>query len=266
MDKPFHIFLILLLLVSCSPKVDTPVGSALESAISLYISGRYEEASEQFDRLRRSLPSEEGRLEAYLYLGRCYEAMGRYQEAADAYTEGMMIGGAAPFQDHIDRLRVRFEADPAYAQKHPHLTRAQLACLIRGMILPGAVAGSPRTYAQDGPALSVTPSDIASHWAKESIELLLDAGVMVALPDSLFHPDAKVTKAAFYFIVQRIRQSYSWVGSEDEELFPNGFEALLRSQLEVLQEKRPEADAYISGSEAVSVLNRLKKEWDIPHG
>jgi tetratricopeptide (TPR) repeat protein len=266
MDRPFHISLILLLLVSCSPIDDGPVGSELNSAISLYITGRYEEASEQFDRLKRALPAEEDRLEAYLYLGRCYEAMGRYQEAADAYTEGMMIGGAAPFQDHIARLRIRFEADPAYAQRQPHLTRAQLACLIRGMILPGATAAAPITRDEDGTASSVLPSDIASHWAQESIEVLLNAGVMVALPDSMFHPNEKVTQAAFYFIVHRIRRWVAWNDSGAEGLFPNGFDAILRSQLEVLREERPEKDAYISGREAVSVLDRLKQGWDIPHG
>jgi tetratricopeptide (TPR) repeat protein len=266
MDRPLHICLILLLLVSCSPKVDTTDGSKLESAISLYISGRYEEAREQFDRLKRTLPSEEDRLEAYLYLGRCYEAMGRYQEAADAYTEGMMIGGSAPFRDHIDRLRIRFEADPVYAQKHPHITRAQLACLIRGMILPGAVAAVPRKDEAGGPAQSTMPSDIISHWAQESIELLLDSGVMVALPDSMFHPDAKVTRASFYFTVQRIRQLYVLNDDGAENLFPGGFDTILRSQLDVLQERRPEEDAYISGREAVSVLDRLKQGWNIPHG
>jgi hypothetical protein len=266
MDRSFHIILISLLLVSCSPKVDTPAGSKLDSAISMFISGRYEQASEQFEKLKLTLPSQEGKLEAYLYLGRCYEAMGRYREAADAFTEGMMIGGGAPFQDHLDRLRIRFEADPAYAQKHPHLTRAQLACLIRGMILPGAAAGAPGAAWRSGAMQSVEPSDIGSHWAKESIELLLDSGVMLALPDTMFHPDEKVTRAAFYFIVQRIRKLPALDGGGSEDPFPDGFDPILQSQLEALQGRRPEEEVYISGSEAVSVLNRLKQGWDIPHG
>lgn len=266
MDRPFRIFLGLLFLVSCAPKVDTSSDSKLESAISLYISGRYQEAIEQFDEVKRTLPSAADRLDAYLYLGRCYEAVGRYQEAAEAYTEGMMIGGEAPFQDHIDRLRIRFEADPKYAQKHKHLTRAQLACLIRGMILPGAPPMQSDRLTDNGPDRFFRPSDIASHWAKESIELSLNYGIMAVLPDSMFHPEAKVTKAAFFFIVQRIRQMFSLEGGGIEESFPDGFDEILRTQLDVLEEKRPGDDAYISGREAVSTLDRLKQDWDIPHG
>jgi tetratricopeptide (TPR) repeat protein len=266
MSSLSQIFLAVLFIVSCSSTVESPGRSKLDSAIYLYISGRYEEAAEQFDKLKRALVSEEDRQNAYLYLGRCYEAMGRYEDAADAYSEGMMIGGKLPFRDHIDRLRLRFEADPGYAQKHKHLTRAQLACLIRSMILPGGAEIPREGLAKDQPVSYLPPADIESHWAKDSIEILLESGVMAILPDSLFHPESRVTRAAFFFIVQRIRQLNSLDDSGFEDLFPDGFDGILRLQLEVLQEKRPGDDVFISGMDAVSVLNELKQNWEIPHG
>lgn len=175
-----------------------------------------------------------------------------------------MLGGEAPFRELIDGLRLRFEADPSYARKHPFLTRAQLACLIRGMVFPGSAL--PQQPSSAGAPPAVQPFDIASHWAKESIEIVLNAGIMDVLPDSMFHPEAKVTKASFYFIVQRIRRTASLNDQDGDDPFPGGFEAILRMQLDVLRDEQPAGGADLSGQEAVSVLDRLKQGWTIPHG
>jgi tetratricopeptide (TPR) repeat protein len=256
----------MLFLVSCSSKVESPGRAKLDSAIILYISGRYEKAIEQFDRLKRTLASDGDRQEAYLYLGRCHEALGQYIEAADAYSEGMMIGGDVQFEEHIQKLRPRYEADPEYAQKHEHLTRAQLACLIRGMLLPGATAIPPTQSSILEKTTYARPPDISTHWAKDPIGLLLDLGLLKAMPDSLFHPEARVTKASFFFIVQHIRRLYSLDDVENEDLFPDGFNGILRVQLDALRRERPGNDAYITGWEAVSILNKLKQDWGPPHG
>ena len=89
---------------------------------------------------------------------------------------------------------------------------------------------------------------------------------MTVLADTMFHPESRVTRASFFFIVQRIRQMNSRDDKGCEDLFPGGFDGILHLQLEALQEKRPVDDAFISGMEAVSIMNELKQDWQIPHG
>ncbi|MFH1756358.1 MAG: S-layer homology domain-containing protein [Candidatus Latescibacterota bacterium] len=256
-----QILLAFALFVSCSPRVDAPGGSKLDSAIFLYISGNYEKAASELNTLKQTLTSDSDRINAYLYLGRCYEAMGQYDHAATAYSEGMMVGGDVIFKEHIERLRLRFESDPAYAQKHGDMTRARLASLIRGMCLSGEYAPPEATQRNVNAATTARPADISNHWAKGAIEQMIDAGIMNVLADSLFHPEEKVTHASFYFIVQRLTRLPSFGARDMDELFPHGFDSILQLQLGALRGEQPRERVYISGKEAVAVLDKLTRGW-----
>ena len=71
-----------------------------------------------------------------------------------------------------------------------------------------AVIATPKTIKEEKPAKPVTPqptvnipSDISSHWAKDSIMKMINGGVISGYPDGTFKPDKAVTRAEFTVMI-----------------------------------------------------------------
>lgn len=197
-----------------------------------------------------------------MYLARSLEALGDYAAARDALATGMMVSGDIPFYDHMQQIRSRSEADPEYALRHPSLTRAQLACLIDGWIDRRGFDRAIGSGNAPGASSEDLPADVNGHWAKGAIERMISARIMRTLPDLLFHPEEKVTRAAFFFIVRRLQVKFAPHEDALEDLFPGGLERILHEQLAANGEEAKQV--YLSGREAVTVLDKLSLPTNDP--
>ncbi|MDI7249797.1 MAG: S-layer homology domain-containing protein, partial [Bacillota bacterium] len=68
----------------------------------------------------------------------------------------------------------------------------------------GGSSGTPAAGGSQPPAKPALFRDIARHPAREAIETLAEAGVIKGRPGKVFAPDAKVTRAEFAAMVERI--------------------------------------------------------------
>jgi tetratricopeptide (TPR) repeat protein len=258
------IFLLMVVLAAaCAPRTAGDGESELDQAILLYVAGDYETARDRFNSLTGRLQSDDDLETTYLYLARCHEAMGDYRAAVDALSAGLVIRGNELFQQHFSVLKNKIEGDPVYLRKQQELTRAHLACLFDELFL--SVPGD-RDLQPDPPQLAGTfffPADVREHWAGERIRRVLMTGIMPVPPDSLFHPDDKVTRSAFYMDARRMERQLLGPARPGTILLPNGFEALLKEQLAVRDD--PGRPPFISGSEAVGALERLRQEASRQH-
>ena len=243
---------------ACSPRTAADGESELEQAIILYVAGDYETAREQFNTLAGRLQSDDELETVYLYLARCNEALGDYQAAVDALSAGLVIRGDALFQQHFYALRNKIEADPDYLMKQQELTRAHLACLYDELFLSAPGEKDVRMIPPQLAGTFFLPADVREHWAGERIRRVLMTGAMAVLPDSLFHPDAKVTRAAFFFTARRMESRLLKPDQNVSILFPNGFEPLFRKQLAA--QDNPGLTTLITGREAVGMLEQLRQE------
>ncbi len=262
MGRLSQIIVAVLFVASCSPRTTSPGASALESAIVFYISGDYEEARDRLIGLIQKLEAETDLETAYLYLGRCYEALGDYRAAVDAYTSGLLIGEDELFQEHLQVLRGRTDTDPSFVRKQKNISRAQLACLIDAWFSGRRDFGegwSSSKLRNEKESRSL-PSDIRAHWAREKIERVLRTDIMRILPDSLFHPDEKVTRSAFYFVIRRAEALLPNDHRSQEDLFPGGLEPILQDQLNAM--RRQEERVFISGNEVIAIFERLTLRAD----
>ncbi len=256
-DLLCRILLTLLYVASCSPKATSSGRSALKSAIVLYISGQYTEARDRLLHIIKQPQADEDRRTAYLYLGRCFEVLGNYDAAVDMYTSGMQLGDARPFYEHIQALRSRFDADPQRLRMQEALTRAQVACLI-DRFFGEAQSGQPAARETSClESIGALPTDIQQHWAREPICRVLRLGAMSVLPDSLFHADEKVTQAAFFFIVSRLRNAIQGDPPTRQSLFPEGFRGIVRRQAQAFLKNG--SPVFISGEDAITILEKLSQ-------
>ena len=95
------------------------------------------------------------------------------------------------------------------------------------------------------------------HWADPYVYFAETSGIMTRLPDGSFHPDAKVTRPAFFVVVFRLTELLGLPGGVRNEAFPGG----LRDTIESLDGQQPEngKDGYVSGRDAMVVLNTVAK-------
>jgi hypothetical protein len=209
---------------------------ALDSAVALFIDGNYQQAVEAFGKLIDRLDSEEDVLSAYLYLGRSYEALGDYVAAAEAYSTGRLIGGGVQFEEHIVSVQQHLRTSPRSLQVQRDITRAQLA----GLII--RLRGRPNEFvATDVP-------DLQGHWAREYAAAVVADGIMQVMPDGKFHPDDRVTVAAFYAVLMRAGAVLDVAMDAIDVYFPGGMSGILIDG---------GAERHIAGRDATEILQTL---------
>ena len=192
----------------------------------LYIDGQYEEAARRFDAITRGAESEDDVLTAYLYLGRCYMELGDYSAAADALTSGRVLGGGIEFEGYLAEVQEHLRLTSKGLEGQGTLSRAQLAALIdQGFGDRLAGTGTHRV-----------PPDLATHWARETVRRVNEAGVMPSLPDGDFYPDVPVTRAAFYVTLLRLSRVVGIPKTEVSAHFPGGLRVPAGEAAGILQE------------------------------
>jgi tetratricopeptide (TPR) repeat protein len=195
---------------------------------------RYEQAIADLESIIDDLDTDDERLlTAYLYLGRSYEALGDYVAAAEAYSNGRILGGGVRFEEHLALVQQHLRSSPRAIQSQKRITRAQLASLI--VRLGGAAAEE----AVDAP-------DMRNHWAREYAGYVVDRGIMPLMADGGFHPEDEVTRAALYITLLRADGSFAIKRDELNVHFPGGY-------TETLQMK----DAFVSGYDATEIVRTV---------
>jgi tetratricopeptide (TPR) repeat protein len=231
----------------CSSRdVERGGSKQLDSAIALYITGQYEQAVDDLIELTGKLESDEDLRTAYLYLGRSYMSLGDYAAAADAFSSGRLIGGGIEFDQHLLTAQQHLRTTPKIIGAQEALTRAQMAALLYSLF-----GDEPQDDTGTGAA------DMQQHWAKTYMLRMQAAGVMEALPDGDFHPDAYVTYPAFYVTVLRSARAFDIPAWAIEQHFPGGF----RKAISVRRSSRdPQGSGpWIPGREATEILQSLLK-------
>ena len=130
--------------------------------------------------------------ETLAILGGVLEARGKIAEAADAFARAVTIEPRPAWREKRDALRARvtFEALPAEYRgipEAPTVTRAQVAAMI-GIDLDSLVRRAP-------PKAPVVLTDVRTHWAAPWILPVTRAGIMDALPNHTFQPNAIVRRS-----------------------------------------------------------------------
>jgi Tfp pilus assembly protein PilF len=140
---------------------------------------------------RSAVQLDSGDPESLAVLGGVLEAQGRFAEAAAAFASALAVDPRPAWKDKHDKLdaRAKFEALPAEYRSIPAaatVTRGQLAAMI-GIELKTMIDAAPR---QQG----IVVTDIRTHWAAAWILSVTQAGVMEALPNHTFQPNAVVRR------------------------------------------------------------------------
>jgi tetratricopeptide (TPR) repeat protein len=230
-----------------SPGLKQGGNTELDSAIALYINGRYEQAVETLVELTKQLEADADLRTAYLYLGRSYMSLGDYASATDAFSSGKVLGGGIEFDQHLSAAQQHLRATPRIIGTQQALTRAQLAALIDN-VFGESLIGHGGAEA-DG-------LDMKHHWARTYVARMQAAGIMATLPDGKFHPDAYVTYPAFYITVVR---SAGVLGIRDAAMqlqFSEGLRGVLASGS---PSRARNGARLISGAEASEILKSLSK-------
>lgn len=219
--------------------------AAVDRGVALYIDGDYVEAERHLSRLAVRLESEENRRTVYLYLGRTYMALGDYAQATEAFAAGKRYGGGVRFDEYLAIAGQHVAASPRTIRAESTLTRSELAALIHSFFGERPAMRNLTTGAnlsrEDGPA--------HIRWARET-------GVMSVLPDGGFHPDRKVTRGAFYFVLKRLAARLGTADEVFETLYyPHGVRSAAAAG--PLENPRTERSVFIAGSEAFSVLQAM---------
>ncbi len=238
------------LAAGCAAPHKKPAGeTAIDRAVTLYIEGDYVEAERHLSRLVTALKSEEDRRTAYLYLGRTYLAVGEYAQAVEAFMSGKVLGGGDRFDRYLTIARQHIGDSPLSIRAQAYVTRAQLAALIQSVLgedLSGIAAPAPDTVAKQE-RLPYVLSAVA-------------AGIMDVLPDGSFYPDRKVTRSAFYFVVQRLLARLGVGGGQlEDNYYPQGVRSAIAAG--------PPGDSvaggeFIAGNEAVRILQAIATASD----
>jgi hypothetical protein len=200
-----------------------------------FISGDYADAAARFENLADKAKTEEQLRDVYWYLGRVYLAAGQYNGAIDAFTTGRAHGGGVEFDEYLRQLDALVSGDPDNVVRSERITRVQLAVLIDRMFFTDRDAGGE----QSPPA----------HTGELSGQLeSVERGVMDSLPDGRFHPEAFVTRGAFYVAVSKLIRVEN-IDVDTGVLFQNGFAWVL--------DGGEDDGKFITGKEAVGVLERV---------
>ena len=141
---------------------------------------------------RAAVDADPGDAEALAVLGGVLEVHGRFREAAGLYAQALAIEARPAWTEKHDRLEARasLEALPAEYRAIPTatvVTRGQLAATI-GIELKPLVDAAPKR-----PVAVMT--DVRTHWAASWILPVAQAGVMDAMPNHTFQPNATVRRA-----------------------------------------------------------------------
>jgi hypothetical protein len=245
----------LITFMACSPRHAVSTNSSLDQAIALYIEGNYEQARDRIADLVGQLETDHDLRTAYLYLGRCCMALEDYAGAGDALLAGRMFGEEEIFNEYLYEIRSRLRAAEANIGTAESVTRAQLACLLRSMFLSSAGVETVPPLEGDAEGSSRMAPDVATHWAEDCIWHASAAGFMGTLPDGRFHPEVRITRMAFFFIVQRIAAAIGAKADLLDDLYPRGIHDAIDPSMDGLD---GDLDAeLISGGEALSAMLRL---------
>ena len=213
-------------LLACAPTADVPPPSDFDRAVSRFVAGDYEAAIAEMEKLAASTTDEAVRRDAYTYLGRSHMALGRTDEAVEAFTLGVNSGDRGVCVAYLELLRQYVEGSPGTLHTRDVLTRAQLAGAI--VRLMGGDGGD-----EPGPA---GPTPLATAAAR---------GWMPALPDGDERADLAVTRAALYVVVARLLAEGGVPGGPGA-VWPGGYRQAMA------------ATDPVSGTEAMAILERVK--------
>jgi len=230
--------------ISCSASRVARESPALEQAIVLFIDGKYTEAESSLLAVIPTLTSNEEFGTAYLYLGRTYMAMEKYEEAAVSFRQGLGYGADPRLDEYLKLATEYYTGEEHIIRRVPVITRGQLASLI-AMTLE---------LKESDDAIE-TPPDVESHWCEPYVHAVQVAGIMDTLPDGNFYPDASVTWSAFYSVVHRAALATDVSEELWMELFPGGLEAVVREKM--TDDEDGTSRAMVSGPEAAAILERL---------
>lgn len=237
-----------LLVLACAPGYDPPGDSSLDEAVGLYIAGRYAEAIERLEPLSRELKSEEDLTEVYLYLGRAYLALERYDRAVDAFTVGASYGSASPFREYLQQLKDVVASSPENIAAAPRVTRGELARAIDRMFF--------RTPTPVG--TGNVPPELPELETAESVR----RGIVAPLADGEIHADAYVTRAAFYAVVCKLlgeTAGHAGIsGGRRLTVFPGGYRWVMGHA----GEGSGKSGFLVSGAEVVAILGRVAELED----
>lgn len=176
----------LALLAGCSGVGETPRRAEIDSAIALFVSGRYAAAIERLDELAAARTDPEELREVYYYLGRAYLEVGERDRAIDAFAAGVSYGDTGPCVAYLEQLRAVVEGEARNVRRSEIVSRRQLASLlVRQFVLDGAEPPVPED-------------------ADDSLREAVSRGWMERLPDGGLHGEAAVTRAAFYVTLARL--------------------------------------------------------------
>ena len=192
-----------------SPRSTVNEQSTVENAVALYIAGDYENAELLFEEVLDDADSDEDVLTAYLYLGRIYLGENEYQKAANVLSTGKALGGDARFDEYFAIAASHLRASSSQIIQEEIISRGQLAALLKdtfGEALEGRMGESAGTDRQSDPD--------KEHWADDYVYFAETSGMMTKLPDGSFHPDAKVTRPAFFVVVYRLIEMLDLPGGD----------------------------------------------------
>jgi len=224
---------------SCGPSARGPGGwsgdKEMDAAVAAFISGDYDEATARLEALEKEAKTPEQRREVYWYLGRSYAAKERYSSAIDAFTAGKAHGGGTEFDEYLQQLGALVSGDPDNVGRSERVTRAQLAVLIDRMFYTGDSVPSGQSPGAGGQGVL---EQLAA----------VQRGVMERLPDGEFHPEAHVTRAAFFAAVSRLLLDKN-IDVATGELFEGGFAWALAAD--------DKNGHFVTGKEVVTALRRV---------
>lgn len=178
-----------------------------DSAVVLRELARVEGARGAFDaaeaHAREAVKLDPGDAEAHAVLGETLEAHGRLRDAAAAFARAAALDPRPEWRERVAALNSRadFAELPAEYRGIPSsqaITRGQLAALF-GMRLQSAIERAPRR-------VTVVLTDVRTHWAAQWILPITRAGLMDAMPNHTFQPNAVVRRSDLAQIVWRAIQ------------------------------------------------------------
>jgi hypothetical protein len=198
--------------------------SSLDNAIAYFIEGNHAEAETLLTKLVGERLSDEDLQTAYLYLGRIYMARGEHDRAADAFYAGRLLGGDFRFLELFHEAREHLWSSSHSIDDAPSLSRGQLAAVINGKF----ARFFARANIDSSSVVSVPAPDVREdYWAAGFIGAVASAEIMRVMPDGRFHPEEKVTRPAFFFIVSRLARFLDLSPLVVGEVFPGGLASVV---------------------------------------
>jgi tetratricopeptide (TPR) repeat protein len=204
------------------------------------------------------------------------EAMGQFEQAANALTSAAALEPSDVLNDRIDALRARatFATMPPEfraIESAATITRAQLAALI-GTRLEPLVKGAPRRS-------TAVITDTRGNWAAQWIIPVARAGFMEVYPNHTFQPGATARRGDLALSVSQILSviaaenpglAASWRNarrkfsdlSPGHQRYRAAAMAVEAGVMQALENETFQASRPLSGREAVSAMDRLAELAD----